>query len=90
VRTKVNRFIARWDYLYQSKAVLATETSPDVWAITTWPGVSVIDGGLKPDHIFYGGRKYMVDGALANALALAGYTVSGPGFDSGFSGGFTI
>jgi len=80
VRTLVDTFVARWDYLYQGLAVLATETSTDVWTITTFPGVAVIQADANfeysQDYTFYGGQTYTVTGSLATALTSAGYEVS--------------
>ena len=94
MRTNKDRFRARWDYLYASKAVLATETSTDVWTVTTYPGTSVITADsndeYSEDRIFYGGRLYNVANGLSTALIAAGYTVTGPGFSSGFSIGFDV
>ena len=90
----VDRFRARWDYLYAAKAVLATETSTDTWTVTTYPGVETIQADsnfeYSEDLIFYGGRTYNVANGLATALDAAGYTVIGPGFSSGFSTGFNV
>lgn len=76
--TWVNRFRARYDYLYQGLGVLATETATDVWTITTHPGVVTIDvDDLNgSDYQFYGGQTYTVTGSLATALDSAGYTVT--------------
>ncbi len=84
VRTFIDRFRARYNYLYQGLAVLATETAPDTWLITAFPGVATITAtssdGLTfeyaEDHIFYGGNTYTVTGSLATALDSAGYEVS--------------
>ena len=85
VRSHVDRFTARYDYLYHGKAVLATETSTDVWEITAFPGVDTVqatteDGGFtfayRQDFTFYGGKTYTVTGSLATALTNAGYEVS--------------
>jgi len=90
----VDRFRARWDYLYAAKAVLATETSTDTWTVTTYPGVETVQADsnfeYSEDLIFYGGRTYNVANGLATALDAAGYTVIGPGFSSGFSTGFNV
>ena len=90
-RSRIDRFRARWDYLQASKAVLATETSTDVWTITTFPGIGTIfnDDAVAADRIFYGGRVYTVTGSLATALDDAGYDVR-PSFSSGFSIGFEV
>ena len=82
VRSSLDRFRARWDYLYQSLAVLAAEGDPDVWVITTYPGVSVITADsndeYSQDFTFYGGKAYEVSDALATDLTTAGYTVVDP------------
>ena len=90
--TWVDRFRARFDYLYQGLGVLATETSTDVWSITAYPGIVTIhvDDFNASDLQFYGGQSYFVQNSLADALDTAGYTVIGPGFSSGFSTGFDI
>ena len=79
-RTHIDRFLARLDFSYQGLAVLATETSTDVWTITTYPGVAVSTADssdeYSEDYIFYGGQTYTVTGSLATALTSAGYTVS--------------
>ena len=76
--TWVDRFRARFDYLYQGLGVLATETSTDVWSITTYPGIATmpVDDLNGSDFQFYGGQTYTVTGSLATALDSAGYTVS--------------
>ena len=82
VRTFVDRFRARYDYLYQGLAVLATETSPGVWSITTFPGVATIvaDSNFQysEDHIYYGGSTYEIDedSDLCYALESAGYDIT--------------
>jgi len=92
--TNIDRFRARLDYNYQALAVLATETSTDTWTVTTFPGVAAINADsnneYSEDLIFYGGRLYNVANGLAIALSAAGYTVTGPGFSSGFSIGFDV
>lgn len=80
VSTYLDRFQARYDYLYQALAVLATETSPDVWEVTPYPGVAVISAGsdyqYSQDFTFYGGETYTVVASLATALSNAGYEVT--------------
>ena len=71
-----DRFVARLDFAYAGRAVLVTETSTDVWVVTTFPGIPVIDGNDTWDQIFYGGETYTVTGSLATALTTAGYDVS--------------
>ncbi len=77
-RTFLERFVARFDYAYSGLAVLATETSTDVWTITTHPGISTMptDDLNASDYQFFGGQTYEVTGTLATALTNAGYTVS--------------
>ncbi len=92
--SRIERFRARFDYLYQALAVLATETATDVWLITTFPGTAVIsadptDDQYNEDFIFYGGQTYTVSGSLADALGAAGYII-GEGFASGFDTGFGV
>ena len=98
--SNIDRFRARWDYLYAAKAVIATETSLDTWTVTTYPGVETVNASnvvYTPSEvvgsrvsIFYGNRTYNVANGLATALDTAGYTVIGPGFSSGFSTGFNV
>lgn len=98
VQSRLDRFRARFDYLYAGKAVLATETSTDVWLVTPFPGVSVItatssDGSTfeyAQDFTFYGGQSYEVSNGLAQALVAAGYEVQGEAFSSGFGTGFEV
>ena len=99
-RTFRDRFVARIDYRYMGLAVVCTETSTDVWDITTFPGTTSLstagDGigiGLDTnaaDFIFYGGQTYFVENGLAQALLAAGYELLGEGFSSGFSTGFEV
>jgi hypothetical protein len=93
-RTFKERFAARFDYRYKGLVVLATETSPDVWTVSEYPGVGTIVADINNeysyDQVFYSGETYTVLNGLATALVAAGYTVAGPGFDSGFSEGFDI
>lgn len=92
VRTFKDRFMARWDYLYTGLRVLATETSTDVWVITPFPGIHTVpvEDWNAADYKFKGENNYIVSGSLATALETAGYTVTGPGFSSGFSTGFEV
>ena len=78
VRTFIDRFYARFDYRYVGLAVLAEETSTDVWSISTFPGLPSIpvDDLNSSDYQFYGTNSYTVTGSLATALSNAGYTVS--------------
>ena len=82
-------FPASYDYRYVGLAVQCTETSPDVWSITAFPGVQMTEGDVFPDFTFHGTEMYTVTGSLADALNAAGYSVM-PSFSSGFSGGFEI
>ncbi len=77
-RTFLDRFFARFNYLYMGLAVLAQETSTDVWSISTFPGISTIptDDLNSSDYQFYGTNTYTVTGSLATALTNAGYEVS--------------
>ena len=78
IRTRLDRFYARFDYRYMGLAVLATETATNVWTITEYPGIEVIDSAavLATTEIFYGGRVWVVAGSLATALTAAGYDVT--------------
>ena len=78
VRTFIDRFQARFDYLYTGLRVLATETSTDVWTITAFPGIHTVDVDLwnAADYHFKGEKTYTVTGSLATALDDAGYTVT--------------
>ncbi len=86
VRTYLDRFYARFDYRYMGLAVVCTETSTDVWDITTSPGTLDISTGgdgipigrdiNAADYVFYGTNTYTVSGSLATALTSAGYTVT--------------
>ena len=100
LRTNIDSFVARQDYLYVAKAVVATETSLDTWTISTYPGLDVLNNANEvviPSDvagervlIFYGNRTYTVDNGLAVALLAAGYEVLGEAFSSGFSTGFEV
>jgi len=87
-------FLARLDFAYAGMAVLATETSTDVWSITPYPGTThvVADSNdeYSADFIFYGGLTYAITGSLAAALLTAGYTMTGSAYTSGFSTGFEV
>ena len=89
----MDRLLGSAKYVEYGLAVLATETSTDVWTISTFPGEDAVyadsDQQYSEDYIFYGGRSYEVTGSLADALNAAGYSVM-PSFSSGFSGGFEI
>ena len=91
-RTFTERFQARFDYRYVGLAVLCTETSPDVWDVTTVPGTLDLeaDNNNAADEIFYGTNSgiYFVSNGLAAALLAAGYTMIGGAYSSGFSTGF--
>ena len=78
VRTFIDRFYARFDYRYVGLAVLAEETSTNVWTISVYPGLHTIpvDDLNSADHVFYGGETYEVAGSLATALTNASYEVS--------------
>ena len=86
LRSNTDRFVARYDYLYVAKAVVATETSLDTWTISTYPGLDVLNNAnevVTPSEvtgsrvvIFYGNRTYTVTGSLATALSTAGYDVT--------------
>lgn len=99
VLTHMDRFIARWDYVYVGLAVVCTETAPDVWDITDFPGTLNISSGgdgvpigqdiNAADFLFYGSQVYEVTGSLSTALEAAGYAVM-PAFTSGFSSGFEV
>jgi len=100
VRTFKDTFPARFDYRYIGLAVVCTETSTDVWDITTFPGTTDLSTGgdgipigrdtNAADFVFYGTNIYFVSNSLAAALLAAGYDVTGAGFDSGFSEGFNV
>lgn len=90
-RTIANRLwgAATWNKI--ELRVLATETSTDVWVISTFPGLqsTPTEDLNDADHVFHGGNTYEVSGSLATALDEAGYIVM-PGFSSGFSSGFEV
>lgn len=82
----MDRFAARFDYLYQGLAVVCKETSPGVWSVTTYPGLDTVVGGgdsatdeddiNTADYVFYGGSTWTVtDANLESALSSAGYTI---------------
>ena len=77
-RNFTDRFFARFDYRYVGFAVLAQETSTNVWSISTFPGIQTIpvDDLNSADRVFYGTNTYTVTGSLATALTNAGYEVS--------------
>ena len=94
VRSRLDRFRARFDYLYQGLAVMCRETAPDVWSVSVYPGVATViadsSNEYSSDYIFHGDGRYEVNGTLAAALVTAGYTVEGPAFSSGFDVGYEI
>ncbi len=84
--TVLDRFYARFDYRYVGLAVVCTETSTNVWDVTTFPGtlnLSTAGDGIPvgqdinaADFVFYGTNTYTVTGSLATALTNAGYTIT--------------
>lgn len=76
--TYIGRFWANTDHHYMELRVLATETSPDTWVISAYPGELVTDVTdlAAATHSFFGNHTYTVTGALATALDSAGYEVA--------------